>query len=324
MRDSPEFRLIAEYFATSSQRNDVVLGVGDDAALVRVPAGQDLAVAVDTMVAGRHFPADTSPYDVGYKALAVNLSDLAAMGAEPAWALLALTLPAVDARWLKNFARGLFELAGRYHVALIGGDTTRGPLTISLQVAGYVPRAAALRRTGARPGDLVFVTGILGDAGLGLAVVQGRLALSAPDAEAVLARLNRPQPRVEAGVALRGYASSAIDVSDGLAADLGHILADNGVGATIDVERLPVSPAYRAHPDVTDGWRLALSAGDDYELVFTAPPRLRAEIENRCAGLGLPVTCIGAIETAAGLRCRLPDGALLSLDTPGWDHFDQA
>jgi len=315
-----EFDLIARYFARQDvRRPDVPLGVGDDCALLRAPAGMDLAVTTDTLVAGVHFPENTHPEALGHKALAVNLSDLAAMGAEPAWAMLALTLPQADEAWLEAFARGLLGLAARYGVQLVGGDTTRGPLSVTLQVFGFVPQGKALRRDAAQPGDLICVTGTLGDAGLGLRIAQGKLAAPAPYAEYLLGRLERPVPRVETGLALRGLAHAAIDVSDGLVADLGHILDSSGVGATVQVERIPVSAAFREL--VADDWNTALGSGDDYELCFTLPPERRAELEKSCAERGECCTCIGVIEQRPGLRLLRNDGSAFDLAAQGYDHF---
>ncbi len=320
-----EFNLIERYFTgRGPRRDDVVLGVGDDCALLRVPGGMELAVSIDTLVAGVHFPEDTPPAAIGHKALAVGLSDLAAMGALPAWATLSISLPRVDEAWLEPFAAGLFALAEAHDVALVGGDTVRGPLVITLQLHGHVPAGTALRRGGARAGDLIYVTGTLGDAGLGLAVAQGRIAPPADDARYLRGRLDRPQPRCETGIALRGLASSCIDISDGLAADLGHILDASGVGARLELARLPSSPELRRHGDETQAWRLALSAGDDYELCFTVPPAHAAEWERRSAGQACGSTRIGLIEAAPGLRLQRPDGSLLPLAHAGYDHFDDA
>lgn len=317
-----EFSLIDRYFAARAQRRaDVVLGIGDDAALVDVPAGESLAVAVDTLVEGVHFPAGTAPADVGHKALAVNLSDLAAMGAEPRWATLALTLPQADAAWVAAFADGFFALAERFQVELIGGDTTRGPLTVSVQILGTVPAGQALRRSGARPGDRIFVTGTLGDAGLALRRLQAGGDATAEPWPALLVRLQRPEPRVAAGLALRGLASAAIDVSDGLAADLGHVLAAGGVGATLRVDRLPRSAAFRQAVAVggPDWHGLPLTAGDDYELCFTVPAAQADAVVARLGGLA--VTPIGEIDAQPGLRCVTDDGRAYCIGRDGYEHF---
>ncbi len=316
-----EFDLIRTYFSgMTPDRADVALGIGDDAALVSVPPGQQLALSVDTLVCGVHFLPSVSPRALGHKALAVNLSDLAAMGAEPAWVTLALTLPQADPAWLDGFAEGFATLAERYGVALIGGDTTRGPLSLSVQVAGLVPEGAALRRTGARAGDGIYVTGQLGDAALCLAQMQSAAA-DAGSIELLRPRLEMPRPRVEAGIGLRGLASSAIDISDGLLADLGHILAASGVGATLRLQRLPLSDAYADWLAQGGGWSLALTGGDDYELCFTAPPQSGPQIERLAAELDLPISCIGRIEAASGLRVIGPDGEPWSGVGAGFDHF---
>lgn len=320
-----EFNLIERYFAgRGPRRDDVVLGVGDDCALLRVPEGMELAVSIDTLIPGVHFPADTLPAAIGHKALAVGLSDLAAMGAAPAWATLSLSLPEADEAWLEPFAAGLFALAEAHDVALVGGDTVHGPLVITLQLHGHVPAGTALRRGGARPGDLIYVTGTLGDAGLGLAVAQGRSGASGEEARYLRDRLDYPQPRCDAGLALRGLASSCIDISDGVAADLGHILDASGAGARLDLDKLPLSPPLRRHCDETRAWRLALTAGDDYELCFTVPAARAAEWERRRAGLACGSTCIGVVEAAPGLRLERPDGSLLPLAHAGYDHFGVA
>lgn len=311
-----EFQLIERYFAAGGlRREDVVLGIGDDAALLRVPPGMELAVSIDTLVEGVHFPAGTQAAAVGHKALAVGLSDLAAMGAEPAWATLSLSLPEADEDWLGGFASGLSALAGRYGVQLVGGDTVRGPLVVTLQVHGLVPAGQALRRRGARPGDRVYVTGTLGDAGLGLRLLRGELQATAADTAYARGRLDLPQPRVETGLALRGIASAAIDVSDGLAADLGHILEVGGVGAVIDASALPLSEALVRSVEPAAALELALTAGDDYELCFTVPA---AKVEDLA---GLSCTCIGQIEAGCGLRVAAADGSPVPLDHLGFDHF---
>lgn len=315
-----EFELIARYFTRPTQRADVALGVGDDCALLEVPAGMQLAVSLDSLVAGVHFPRDTPPADIAAKAVAVNLSDLAAMGAEPAWMTLGLTLPAFDAEWLEDFARGLHEALDTFGVALVGGDTTHGPLTLSLQAHGFVPADQALRRSAARAGDLVYISGYPGEAGQGLALALGQAAAQGPGADKLLARLNRPTPRVDLGLALRGLAHAAIDVSDGLCQDLGHVLAASGLGAVLDVERLPLSAELLAEAGEARARELALSAGDDYELLFTAPPETAPALAALADRLDLPLTCIGRIRAEPGLELRLA-GADYSLASAGYQHF---
>lgn len=318
-----EFGLIERYFKGGmAARGDVLLGVGDDAALLQPPQGQTLALSLDTLVKGVHFPEDTSPENIGYKALAVNLSDMASMGAEPAWMLLGLTLPAADEAWLDGFCRGMGRLAAEHGVALVGGDTTHGSLTISVQICGFVPPAQALRRDGARAGDLIYVTGQIGDAGLGLQLALGKsgLVLDAARRDYFISRLDRPTPRVAAGMALRGLATSAIDISDGLAADLGHILEASGVGALLDVDALPVADEVKALS--AEWWHLPLSAGDDYELCFTVPAAYHAEVEKAMSEIDCPVTRIGQIEATSGLRLQRNNGDAVMQAKMGYQHFE--
>jgi len=324
-----EFDLIHRYFTPAAPaREDVIQGVGDDGAVLHVPIGMDLVASVDTLVSGVHFFPDVDPATLGYKALAVNLSDMAAMGAEPAWATLALTLPTVDETWLAAFSRGFFELAEHYGVQLVGGDTCRGPLSISVQIHGFIPQGAALRRAGALPGDLIYVTGTLGDAGLALQALRQHQVLPESHGPYLKGRLERPSPRVFEGLALRGIASAAIDISDGLAADVGHILAASGTGATLEMERLPVSSAFVAVAqkialDADSCWQLPLSAGDDYELCFTVPAAKQAKIEQVFARFGCGATRIGAIELQPGLRCKLASGEILTPTSTGYQHFNK-
>jgi thiamine-monophosphate kinase len=313
-----EFTLIDRIKSRATTRNDVVLGIGDDAALLQVPAGALLAVSTDTLVAGRHFPEDTGAADLGWKALAVNLSDLAAMGAAPAWCTLALTLPEADADWLDAFLDGFLELAQMHDVALVGGDTTAGPLAITVTVHGHVPEGDALRRAGAQVGDEVWVTGTLGDAAGGLRQWRTGGLQSAK----LRFRLDRPTPRVEVGLALRGLARAAIDVSDGLAADLGHVLAASGVGAELELGRLPTSVPLADHfGHEPERWRLQLAGGDDYELCFTAPAAHAFAIEQALAGCDVHATVVGRIVAGAGLSLRTPEGEAFDLPDAGFDHF---
>lgn len=315
-----EFQLISSYFTRQSvSRADVALGIGDDAALLRVPAGQCLAVSIDTLVEGVHFLPDIDPADLGYRALAVNLSDLAAMGAQPAWVTLALTVPHVDESWLARFGSGFFELARQYNVQLVGGNTTRGPLSISAQVHGFVPEAQALRRSGAQPGDLIFVTGTLGDAAAGLQAALGKIALTPAQAQFASERWLRPVPRVAEGLALQGIASACIDISDGLLADLDHVCESSGVGARLQVEKIPVSTII--YPAGRIDWNLPLSAGDDYELCFTVAPQRRERIEALFHAFDCGVACIGVMETAPGVRCEMDDGRPFVPEKCGYDHF---
>jgi len=317
-----EFSIIEHYFSRVSSRADVLLGVGDDAALLQVPQGMQLAASVDTLIAGRHFPAATDPEAIGYKALAVNLSDMAAMGAKPAWVTLALALPEADERFIEDFARGFFSLAQQYDVELVGGDTVRGPLACTVQAHGFVPIDAALLRSGAQPGDRIYVTGTLGDAGAGLQLKQGVQCGNAEAAVTLTRRLEYPQPRVAEGILLRGIASSAIDISDGLSADLGHILDASGCGAELQLDAIPCSEALRqCVADDTERLRLALSAGDDYELCFTVPPQKVAELERVAAGWTCGVSRIGCIIEGAGIKLTGAGSDALQADIPGFDHF---
>ena len=310
-----EFDLIRRYFTRATP--GAVLGVGDDAALLQVSTGNVLAVSTDMLVSGTHFFPDANPFQLGHKTLAVNLSDLAAMGAAPRWAMLAIAMPAADESWLERFSAGFFALAEQYGVDLVGGDTTRGPLNLCVTIFGEVPAEQALRRDGAQPGDDVWVSGELGDAALALAHLQQRIVLDEPAFEACALRLHRPQPRIELGLALRGIANSAIDISDGLLADLGHILEASQLGAEIEFEAVPVSAWLRER----SRQRLALCGGDDYELCFTAPAARRAEIERLAAQLGLPLTRIGKI--VAGRGCIVQDarGQPIAIEDGGYDHF---
>ncbi|HEX7340084.1 MAG TPA: thiamine-phosphate kinase [Rhodanobacteraceae bacterium] len=302
--------------ATALPRDDVVLGIGDDTALLRVPAGQELAVAIDTLVDGVHFPRGTAPEDIGWKSLAVNLSDLAAMGATPAWATLALTLPHSDRDFVGAFVTGFAALAKPHRVALVGGDTTQGPLAVSVGIHGFVPAGQALRRAGARVGDDIYVTGTLGDA---MGALRGLAAGGTP--AALRARLDRPTPRVEAGLALRGLASACVDVSDGLLADLGHICRASGVGAMVEADAVPVSDALRAHFDAATVRGLALTGGDNYELCFTAPATRGETLMRLLSVLPGGVTRIGRIVAGSDVRAHDRAGLDITPRTRGWEHF---
>jgi thiamine-monophosphate kinase len=317
-----EFDLIDRYFARSAGvRTDVILGVGDDAALLRMPPDTELVAAVDAVVAGRHFPFDCDPRSIGHRALAVNLSDMAAMGATPAWATMSLTLPSADEAWLRGFSAGLFALADAHEVALVGGDTTAGPLTVSIQILGHVAPGTALRRSGAVAGDLLAVTGTLGDAGAGLALVTGRLdARDRAAADAVIERFDYPTPRVRFGRGARGLASAAMDLSDGLVGDLPKLARASGLAAHVDVERLPLSPALQslASPQQAREW--ALAAGDDYELLVAVPPQRWDALAKVAAGLNLKLTTIGELRPGNGVRWML-GGQLFAAPEHGFDHF---
>lgn len=309
-----EFALIRRYFSKLSAAHDgVVLGIGDDAALLAPRPGHQLVVTCDTLIRGRHFPAETAAFDVGWKSLAVNLSDLAAMGAQPRWFLLALSLPEADENWLADFGAGLKALADRHGVALVGGDTTRGELGITITAMGEVPTGAALLRGGARVDDCVCVTGTLGDAAAALALLQ----TGTRDA-ALMARLDRPEPRIAAGLALRGIAHAAIDLSDGLAGDLQHVLDASGVGAELNVDAMPCSDALRARCTPEQRLPYQLAGGDDYELCLCIAPD---RIEAARAALDVPLTVVGHITAQPGLRCVDGGGATIGFDRSAYRHF---
>ncbi|WP_448670657.1 thiamine-phosphate kinase [Pseudoxanthomonas mexicana] len=310
-----EFDLIARIRARVATRADVVLGIGDDAALLAPPPGRQLVVTADTLNDGVHFPRGTSPVDIGWKALAVNLSDLASMGAEPAWCTLSLSLPQSDPAWIEGFLDGFLDLAGQHDIALVGGDTTRGPLSIAVTAMGLVEPGRALRRDGARVGDEVWVTGTLGDAAGGLAL------LDREPVPALRARLDRPTPRVAAGRALAGIATACVDVSDGLLADLGHVCARSHVAARIDVDALPASAALMEVIGEADRIALQASGGDDYELCFTAPADAGADIGAVSAQLGLRITRIGRIVAGEGVHPVDAKSQPWSSPRRGYDHF---
>ena len=318
-----EFELIARYFdRVTSSRRDVEKGIGDDCALLSVPEKQSLAISTDTLVAGVHFLADIHPADLGYKALAVNLSDLAAMGADPAWLTLALTLPNVDESWLESFSDSLFELLDYYDMQLIGGDTTRGPLSMTLGIHGLVPQGRALRRSGARIGDWIYVTGTLGDSAAGLALLLGQEQLSNPAAhEALIKRHLRPIPRILQGQALRDLASSAIDISDGLISDLGHVLKASDCGARINLDALPLSEPLKQNFSSEQCLHWALSGGEDYELCFTVPEINRGALDVALGYLGVPFTCIGQMGPQSEGLVLLQDDRVVEFNHKGFDHF---
>lgn len=312
-----EFGLIDRYFSALGARADVRTGVGDDGAVLAPPAGQDLVAVIDTLVEGVHFPAGADPRSIGHRALAVNLSDVAAMGATAAWALLALTLPRADESWLEAFARGFGELARAHDVHLVGGDTTSGPLSVTVQVLGFVPRGQGLLRTGGQAGDVVHVTGTPGDAACGLALLQGRepgRGASRAALDALRERFLFPLPRAAIGVRLRGIASACIDISDGLAGDLAKLARASGCGAQIEPARLPLSDALRACAGAEAAERYALTGGDDYELCFTVPPARLDALQ------GLPCTAIGHLVDAPGVRLRRNHN-VIEFSHSGFDHF---
>ncbi|MEO8417122.1 MAG: thiamine-phosphate kinase [Methylophilaceae bacterium] len=314
-----EFDLIRRHFTRPAPQ--ALLGIGDDAALLSVTTGMELAVSADMLVAGTHFFTDADPYSVGWKSLAVNISDMAAMGAVPKWATLAIALPQADENWVAAFASGFFACAAQYQVDLIGGDTTRGPLTISVQIMGEVPSGRALRRSGAKAGDEIWVSGTLGNAALALAVLQGRFTLSKGELATCLPALHTPQPRVKLGLHLRQLAHSAIDISDGLLADLGHMLECSNAGAEISLQDIPCSTVVSNHLADKQVQQMLLAGGDDYELCFTTPVENHAEIAQLAVQLALPLSCIGAISDKPGLIIRGLDNAPITMGETGFDHF---
>jgi len=319
---SSEFDIIRRYFARfSKQRDWLAVGIGDDAAVINPAAGHQLLVSIDTLNAGIHFPPDTSASDIGYKSLAVNISDIASMGGEPKWFTLSLSLPTADEQWLSGFCAGLSKLVDEYDLTLVGGDTTRGPLSITIQIAGEIPDGLAISRSGAKPGDDIFVTGYLGSAATGLLVKQNKISLDTVSAEEFLHALNRPVPRVSTGKSLRELAHACIDISDGLAADLGHIVAASHAGAEIELNSIPVSPNLLQQDFPAEQLQqLTLFGGDDYELCFTAAVDDRNRIENLAQVEQVPITRIGKIIAETGLFYHL-DGERLVLPARGYDHF---
>mgnify|MGYP001544825517 CR=1 FL=1 len=315
-----EFDLIRQYFANATgKRPDVLIGIGDDCALLQAPTGKSLAVSMDTLVEGRHFRPGADPTSLGHKALAVNLSDLAAMGAEPAWVTLALTLPQADTTWLRAFVDGFAALASEYGMQLVGGDTTRGPLSITVQVHGFVDPGLALKRGNARAGDRLFLSGCVGDAGLALQRSRDLVASSAEDAY-LQRRLDRPTPRVALGQLVLGRANAAIDVSDGLIADLGHICSASGVGARVELERLPVSAPVGAEC-ARGNWQYALAGGDDYELLFSIEESQLDAMQFACREAGQQIQEIGCLVDNSGIVLVYPDGRLSEEIPDGFDHF---
>lgn len=317
-----EFELIAEYFsAVGAKRSDVITGVGDDGAVIQVRDGHDLVVTTDTMVSGTHFFANDDPRALGHKLVTVNVSDLAAMGAEPAWLSLALTMPEINQTWLKQFSAGVNETAEYYNCQLVGGDTTRGPLSLTMTAKGLVPRGKALTRSGAKVGDYIYVTGTLGDAALGLKLQQGLHQVSKKHHTHILQRFQYPSARVALGQALRNIANSAMDLSDGLYGDIQHILRRSSVGASIDVQKLPLSQALKDSCDNASAFALALSGGEDYELLFTVPENKRGSLDVLLSPYGVALTCIGRITGVAG-KLELKNGEqVFNYQPQGFKHF---
>jgi thiamine-monophosphate kinase len=326
--DLGEFELIRRFFIRdekSRRESGVILGIGDDAALLDLPKGTDLVAAVDTIVAGRHFPEDADARSVGHRALAVNLSDIAAMGATPLWATLALTMPSVDPDWLTRFAAGFLDLADAHAVALVGGDTTRGPLSISVQILGHVPHGAALRRSGAQAGDLLAVSGTLGDAAAGLAILKAssRRAGSSCEVDELIRRFEYAEPRVRLGLSARGIASAAMDLSDGLVGDLPKLALASGLAARVSVDLLPLSAAMKAAVNPNQALDWALAGGDDYELLFAVHPERFAELKAAADRLNLMLTTIGELSVGASVTWSR-NGKEFVPSVSGFDHFAQA
>ena len=314
-----EGEIIERYFRhLGAVRTDVALGIGDDAALLRPAPGCELVQCTDALVEQVHFPAGSAPRSLGHRALAINLSDLAAMGAAPAWALLSLTLPQLDEGWLGEFALGFARLAREHDVALVGGNLSRGPLAITVHLTGQVPQGTALRRSGGRAGDQLWVSGTLGDAAQGLAL---RLAGADADGFAawLCARFEYPTPRVALGLGLRKLASACIDLSDGLLADLPRLTAASGCGAELEIERLPISPALRAVSG-DSSWQQALAGGEDYELCFTAGAAHAPQLQELAAAVGVPLCCCGRLRAASGTELRRA-GTVIQFAQPPFDHF---
>ena len=319
-----EFDIIKKYFSLPSQRDDVVLAGGDDCAIVNVPADKHLVVTTDTLNSGVHFPENTSPEDIAHKALMVNLSDLAAMGATPAWISLAITLPRVDENWLSAFSAQLQTLLSEYNISLIGGDTTRGPLSITIQAMGLCDRGRVLRRDRAKPGDRIFITGYPGMAAIGLrAILDG---LDDEKLRPCIDRLNRPQARLAFAQQLPRFSRCAIDISDGLIADLGHILAASDCGAVIHLDNVPLADPvqyyFRQYHQGETDWSLLLTQGDDYELCFTCRPEDESQLQALAAEQQLPLSCIGEINTSVELVCHDARGNKVDFSDGGFQHFN--
>lgn len=317
-----EFAIIEDFFNTAGfRRKDVVLGIGDDCAVTQVPNGQSLVITTDTLVSGVHFLPDTPAVAIAHKALAVNLSDLAAMGAEPAWISLSLSLPTADTKWLAEFSEAFHELTEYYNVQLIGGDTVQGPLSITVTAHGFIPKGQQLTRSNAKPGDLIYVTGTIGDAGAGLEIELGKRTASRTCSDFLLNRLRYPTPRLLAGTTLRRIASACIDISDGALRDLGHILRQSECGATVQVDKLPLSIALKEAVTIDEAYDFALSAGDDYELLFTVSEEQKGNLEIALANFNVDATCIGQLNGAKGkLDLRLND-APFAFTNKGFEHF---
>lgn len=311
-----EFDLIYKLINTQSiNREDVLTGIGDDCAILSVPEGHSLAVSMDTLVEGVHFPESVSAFSIGYKSLAVNLSDLASTGAEPAWVTLSLTMPSADESWITEFVKGLFTLANKYNVQLIGGDTCSGPLSVTIQAHGFVKKP--LLRSGAKPGDLIFISGSIGDASLGLRSYNGEDNIS----EKCINRLNQPEPRIELGIALAGIATSCIDISDGFISDLGHICKQSSCGAEVRLNDLPVSVDYKKYFNDQPDYSNVISFGDDYELCFTIDSKNKMKIPNVSKKINISLTCVGEITDSNTIKFLDENNVELNLSNKGFEHF---
>ncbi|WP_100643331.1 thiamine-phosphate kinase [Alteromonas facilis] len=319
-----EFDLIDRFFKHGGHtRKDVLVGIGDDAAITQVAEKQCLATTTDTLVSGVHFLPDSPAKAVAHKALAANLSDLAAMGAEPAWVSLSLSIPSSEETWLEEFSQGLYELLQYYHVQLIGGDTVSGPLSLTITAQGFVPEDSSLKRSGAKPGDWIYVTGHVGDAGAGLDILKQQLSADGSDAEYLVNRHRYPSPQVVAGTALRRAASACIDISDGLLADLSHVLKASNCGALLHVDRLPLSSQLLAVATPEQAIRYGLTAGDDYELLYTIAEEFKSKVETALNTFGIKATCIGQVTGAQGkLELKQNDKPYDFTGKKGFEHFN--
>ena len=319
-----EFELIRRYFDEPGvPRKDVEIGIGDDAAIINVPEKSQLIVTTDTLVEGIHFFADMNPRALGHKAVAVNLSDIAAMGGEPTWLSLSVTLPRADEQWVKEFSCGLFEICEYFNVQVVGGDTTQGPLTVTVSAKGLVPKGKALLRSGAQPGDWIYVTGTLGDAGVAIDSIRNNEPLPLKHHAFIMNRFEFPTPRVAVAQGVREVATAAIDVSDGLISDLQHILTASNVGAVLNVDQLPLSDALRESVPEEKYLDYALCAGDDYEFLFTVPEDKRGALDVTMSHYGVNLTCVGQIQGAAGKLEIRKDGEPFEFDGSGYQHFSK-
>lgn len=315
-----EFSLITTYFnAIPHNRKDVIFGIGDDAACLQIPGGMQLLVSSDTLVAGVHFLSSWNAYDVAYRAVMVNVSDIAAMGGSPCWLTLALTLPEYEEHWLQHFSQGLRDALGRFNIALIGGDTTRGPLSMTLTIHGLVPEGCAIRRSGARPGDKIYVSGELGAAALAVANLDHQ-DMGVVDNTILMKKLLHPEPRIDLGYDLQTFATAAIDISDGLSADLHHICVESHVGASLYCDSIPIHPLVRKYQG-DNALNFALSGGDDYELCFTVAPKNEEQLLVNLSKIGLVCYPIGVIDAQPGLRIKTSTGAIIPLEPRGYSHF---